>query len=433
MDENEQSPEKREFIAKSKEFWNPSKTQFWQDQQVDLVIDRREGYLLYDMDGRRLIDVHLNGGTYNIGHRHPELIEVLNRGTGRFDMGNHHFPALGRTALAEELAKVCGGGMQYTMYTAGGAEAIDLAIKCARHATQKRKIVSIINAYHGHSGLAVATGADRFSKTFLSDRPDEFIHVPFNDLNAMEDALHAKDIAAVIMETIPATYGFPIPLPGYLKEVKKLCERYAAKYIADEVQTGLMRCGEMWGYQRYGIEPDIMVTGKGISGGMYPIACVVAKEDSAAWLKQDGFAHMSTMGGAELGCLVALKVLEILQRPQTKPIVNYISEMMKTGLGEIMKLYSDFFVGIRQCGVVMGLEFDYPEGAKPVMKHLYEHGVWAIFSTLDPRVLQFKPGVLMPTALCEELLERVERAIGLARAECLGKKSGQKRWSRTAA
>ena len=430
---NEQSPEKKEFIEKSKEFWNPNKTQFWQDQHVDLVIDRREGYLLYDMDGRRLIDVHLNGGTYNIGHRHPELIEVLNRGTGRFDMGNHHFPALGRTALAEELAKVCGGGMQYTMYTAGGAEAIDLAIKCARHATQKRKIVSIINAYHGHSGLAVATGADRFSKTFLSDRPDEFIHVRFNDLNAMEDALRAKDIAAVIMETIPATYGFPIPLPGYLKEVKKLCERYAAKYIADEVQTGLMRCGEMWGYQRYGIEPDLMVTGKGISGGMYPIACVVAKEDSAAWLKQDGFAHMSTMGGAELGCLVALKVLEILQRPQTRPIVNYISEMMKTGLGEIMKLYSDFFVGIRQCGVVMGLEFDYPEGAKPVMKHLYEHGVWAIFSTLDPRVLQFKPGVLMPTALCEELLERVERAIGLARAECLGKKSGQKRWSRTAA
>ena len=425
MDTHEQSPEKREFIAKSKEFWNPNKTQFWQDQHVDLVIDRREGYLLYDMDGMRLIDVHLNGGTYNLGHRHPELIEALIRGTTRFDMGNHHFPALGRTALAEELAKVCGGGMQYTMYAAGGAEAIDLALKSARHATQKRKIVSIINAYHGHSGLAVATGADRFSKTFLADRPDEFIHVPFNDLDAMEDALRAKDIAAVIMETIPATYGFPMPVPGYLKGVKKLCERYDALYIADEVQTGLMRCGEMWGYQRFGIEPDIMVTGKGISGGLYPIACVVAKPHAAAWLKQDGFAHMSTMGGGELGCLVALKVLEILQRPQLRPIVNYISETMRAGLTEIMKLYPDFFVGIRQCGVVMGLEFDYPEGAKPVMKHLYEHGVWAIFSTLDPRVLQFKPGVLMTASLCDELLERVERAIGLAHAECMGAKSGR--------
>ncbi len=317
--------------------------------------------------------------------------------------------------------------MQYTMYTAGGAEAIDLAIKSARHAMQKRKIVSIVNAYHGHSGLAVATGADRFSKTFLSDRPDEFIHVPFNDLDAMEDALRAKDIAAVIMETIPATYGFPMPVPGYLAAVKRLCERYDALYIADEVQTGLMRTGEMWGYQRYGVEPDLMVTGKGIGGGLYPIACVVAKPEAASWLKQDGFAHMSTMGGAELGCLVSLKVLEILQRPQIRPIVNYISETMCAGLTEIMRLYPDFFVGIRQCGVVMGLEFDFPEGAKPVMKHLYEHGVWAIFSTLDPRVLQFKPGVLMTAALCAELLERVERAIGLAHAECMGAKSAATR------
>ena len=106
MAELEQSPEKREFIAKSKQFWNPAKTQAWQDMGVDLVIDRREGYFLYDMDGRRLIDLHLNGGTYNIGHRHPELVEVLNRGTTRFDMGNHHFPSQGRTALAEMLARI---------------------------------------------------------------------------------------------------------------------------------------------------------------------------------------------------------------------------------------------------------------------------------------------------------------------------------------
>lgn len=420
-DHTQQSPEKREFIAKSKTFWNPGKTQAWQDMGVDLVIDRREGYLLWDIDGRRLIDLHLNGGTYNIGHRHPELIEVLNRGTQRFDMGNHHFPSQARTALAEMLARICGGDLHYTMYASGGAEAIDIALKTARHATQRRKIVSIINAYHGHTGLAVAAGADRFKKIFLSDQPDDFVHVPFNDLTAMEDALKGRDVAALIMETIPATYGFPMPLPGYLEEVKKLCERYGALYIADEVQTGLMRCGEMWGYQRYGITPDMIVAGKGISGGMYPIACVVAREPYAGWLTQDGFAHMSTMGGAELGCLVAMKTLEILQRPTVRPMVNYISETFRNGLHEIMKLYPDFFVGIRQCGVVMGLEFDFPEGAKPVMRHLYENGVWAIFSTLDPRVLQFKPGVLMTADLCQEVLERVERSVGLAHAECLGR------------
>ncbi len=415
------SEAKLQVLQASKTFWNPDKTQFWQEAGVDLVIDRREGYCLYDMDGKRLIDVHLNGGTYNLGHRNAELIEVLNAGARRFDMGNHHFPALARTALAEKLAACTPEGLQYTIYGAGGAEAVELAIKSARNATQKRKIVSIIKAYHGHSGLSVKTGDERFSKTFLSeDVLGEFVQVPFNDLDAMEDALKGRDVAAVIMETIPATYGFPMPHEGYLPAVKKLCERYDALYIADEVQTGLMRTGQLWGITRYGVTPDIMVIGKGITGGMYPISCCVVSERAGAWLKQDGFAHMSTAGGAELGCIVALKVLEITQRPEVASMVRYVSDFVRAGLDEIQSLYPDFFIGIRQHGVVMGLEFNDPEGAKPVMRRLYEHGVWAIFSTLDPRVLQFKPGILMTQDLCEDLLRRVETAIGLARDDVMG-------------
>ena len=415
------SEAKLEFLEASKTWWNPNKTEFWQDAGVDLVIDRREGYCLYDMDGRRLIDVHLNGGTYNLGHRNPELVEVLNAGAQRFDMGNHHFPALARTALAESLAECTPEGLQYTIYGAGGAEAVELAIKSARHATKRRKIVSIVKAYHGHSGLSVKTGDERFSKTFLSeDLLGEFVQVPFNQLDAMEDALKAGDAAAVIMETIPATYGFPMPREGYLPEVKRLCERYGALYIADEVQTGLMRTGDMWGVSRYGVVPDIMVIGKGITGGMYPISCCVTSPRAGSWLQEDGFAHMSTAGGAELGCIVALKVLEITQRPEVRSMVRYISDYLRSGLDEIQALYPDFFAGIRQHGVVMGLEFNHPEGAKPVMRRLYQNGVWAIFSTLDPRVLQFKPGILMTQSLCEDLLRRVEAAIGLARGDLMG-------------
>jgi len=415
------SIEKLEFLEQSKTFWNPDKTRFWQDVGVDLVIDRREGYCLYDMDGKRLIDVHLNGGTYNLGHRNAELIEVLNAGAKRFDMGNHHFPALARTALAEALAKCTPDGLQYTIYGAGGAEAVELAIKSARHATQKRKIISIIKAYHGHSGLAVKTGDERFSKTFLSeDTLGEFIQVPFNNLEAIEEALKGKDVAAIIMETIPATYGFPMPHEGYLPAVKSLCERYDALYIADEVQTGLMRTGKLWGITKYGVTPDIMVIGKGITGGMYPISCCVVNERAGQWLKQDGFAHMSTAGGAELGCIVALKVLEITQRPEVASMVGYISDFIRAGLDDIQALYPDFFIRIRQNGVIMGLEFNDPEGAKPVMRHLYDHGVWAIFSTLDPSVLQFKPGILMTQSLSEDLLARVEVAIGLAAKEIMG-------------
>ena len=416
------SEAKLEFLDRSRAFWNPGKTQDWQDMGIDLVIDRREGYYLYDMDGHRLIDLHLNGGTYNLGHRNPELVQALKAGSERFDMGNHHFPALARTALAEALAACAPSpDMRYTAYGSGGGEAIDIALKTARHATQKRKIVSIIKAYHGHTGLAVKTGDDRFSKLFLSeDTEGEFIQVPFNDLNAMEDALRGRDVAAVIMETIPATYGFPMPHEGYLPGVKQLCERYDALYIADEVQTGLMRCGEIWACTKYGIEPDIMVTGKGIGGGIYPIACVLISERCGGWLKEDGFGHISTGGGAELGCIVAMKVLEMVQRPEVRTMVRYISDYMRAGLDQIMAAYPDFFIGIRQHGVVMGLEFNHEQGAKPVMKHLYDNGVWAIFSSLDPRVLQFKPGLLMTQADCEEVIRRVEIAVGLARDEVMG-------------
>ncbi len=131
---------------------------------------------------------------------------------------------------------------------------------------------------------------------------------------------------------------------------------------------------------------------------------------------------MSTSGGAELGCIVALKVLEICQRPEVRSLVHYISNYMGLGLRQIQNLYGDFFVGIRQSGEVMGLEFDHPKGAMGVMKALYENGVWAIFSTLDPRVLQFKPGILMERTVCEELLERVEVAIGQARRQVLGER-----------
>ncbi|HYJ76691.1 MAG TPA: aminotransferase class III-fold pyridoxal phosphate-dependent enzyme, partial [Kineosporiaceae bacterium] len=298
------------------------------------------------------------------------------------------------------------------------------ALKTARHATKRRKIVSIVKAYHGHTGLAVATGDERFSELFLSERPEEFPHVPFNDLDAMDAALRGRDVAAVIMETIPATYGFPLPEPGYLETVKELCERHGTLYIADEVQTGLMRTGELWGITKHGIAPDILVTGKGISGGMYPIAAVLVSERAAGWLTEDGFGHISTFGGAELGCVAALKALEICSRPETRSMVHYIADLVRRGLREIQATYPDWFVGIRQNGVVLGLEFAHPQGAKAVMRRLYEHGVWAIFSTLDPRVLQYKPGILLEPELVEELLMRTEVAIGAAARDLRGVRNG---------
>lgn len=405
---------KEDLLDTAIRYWNPDKTKFWQKLGVDLVIDRREGYFLYDMSGRRLIDLHLNGGTYNFGHRNPELVETLKYALDYFDMGNHWFPSVARSALAEELVGIS-PGLKYAVFGAGGAEAVEIALKSARFATKRRRILSIYKGYHGHSGLSVATGDDRFSKIFLADRPEEFEQVPFNDLAAMERALSGRDVAALIIETIPATYGFPMPDDGYLPACKALCQKYGTVYIADEVQTGLMRTGEMWGWQSYGVQPDIYVTAKGLSGGLYPISAAVVDERCGDWLNIDGAAHITTTGGAELGCIVAMKVLEMLQRPAVVANVAAVTEFFATGMAEMMRRHGDIFSGVRQKGVVLGLEFDHPEGAVHVSRALYEHGVWAIFSSLDKRVLQFKPGVLKSVELCEEILDRFDAAMPRAR------------------
>ena len=222
---------KAELLAAAERYWNPDKTRFWQASGVPLVIGRRVGYVIHDVTGKRLLDMHLNGGTYNLGHRNPEIIAAVTQAMDYFDVGNHHFPSIARTALAQALVETAPAGIAKVMFGSSGGEAIDLAIKSARHATGRRRVVSIMRAYHGHTGLAVGTGDERFARLFLSSRPDEFTHVPFNDIDAMAQALNQNDVAAVIMETIPATYGFPLPAPGYLKAVKELCERFGAETV----------------------------------------------------------------------------------------------------------------------------------------------------------------------------------------------------------
>ncbi len=410
--------DKATVLADSTRYWNPDKVHAWAARGVDLVIGRREGYHLYDMDGQCLIDLHLNGGTYNLGHRNPEIIAELKEALDHFDMGNHHFPAIGRAALAKALVENSPSNMRYAIFASGGGEAIDIALKCARYATKRKKIVSIQHAYHGHTGLALGTAADRYAKQFLSDgHPAEYVKVPFNDLAAMEAALMMGDSACVIMETIPATYGFPMPDDGYLPAVKALCEKFGSLYIADEVQTGLMRCGDgnLWGITGYGVTPDIIVTGKGLSGGIYPIAAVIVNEPAGGWLTEDGWGHISTFGGAELGCIAALKTLEITLRAETISNVDQIATHLRGGLDRIKARYDGFFTGIRQRGVIFGLEFSaHPQGAKKVMRGLYENGIWAIFSQLDQSVLQFKPGLLLTPAECDEILHRTEAGIAAA-------------------
>ena len=403
------SPTKARILEQTRDYLYPGRVDRLLEGGIDLVPGRREGYRLWDVDGRELLDLHLNGGTFSLGHRNSELSQILSDGLADWDVGNHHFGSQPKALLAKALVDAAPGDMQYAVLTCGGSEAVEVAIKSARWATGRRRIVSIDAGFHGRTGLSGAAGNDEVARFFLSDRPEEFTRIPFNDLDAMRAALRSGDVAAVLLETIPATCGFPIPNDDYLPGVKALCEEHGALYIADEVQTGLGRTGRMWGVDNWSVEPDILITGKGLSGGLYPVSAAVLSARAGAWLEVNGWGHVSTFGGSDLGCLVALRVLEICSDPALLANVNEQADYLRAGLQALARRFP-FLVDIRQKGLVMGLQFSDKTAGLGMMRALYENGIWAIVAGFDESVVQFKPGLLIDREYCDEVLRRVENA-----------------------
>lgn len=399
---------KDQCIADAREFLHPGRVAAYEKMGVMPVLASAEGYRFRDVDGRKYQDFHLNGGTFNLGHRNRELIAILKRGFRKIGIGNHHFVNCARARLAKRLVGSVPGA-QYAVFAASGGEANDVAIKSARHTTGRRKIVSMHGGYHGRTGLSGSAGDAENAKFFRSALP-EFSTVEFNDLNAMANALKARDVAAIIVESLPATAGFLRPAPGYLAALSDLCEEFGTLYIADEVQTGLGRTGALWSFSQLGGRPDILVTAKGLSGGIYPIAATVLSQRAGTWLTESGWGHVSTFGGADVACEIALRVLEICSDESHLEHANAVADYIKAGLRDIQSRHG-FLEQIHGAGLAMGLEFDSPSGGVDMMRALYERGLWAMFASFNSAILQFKPGFLIEFGLCDEALQRLEEAV----------------------
>ena len=403
--------EKQKILEMAKEHVCPGKIDTFGQIGIDLVIGKREGPYIFDADGKQLIDLHINGGTFNLGHRNEELISILVSALAETDIGNHHFASEARALLAKKFSEKTPGDLHYTVFASGGSEAVDVAIKTARWATKRRQVVSLDKGYHGSTGISGNVGDTKNIDFFLSrGSKEEYEHVPFNDLFAMEQILSKENTAAVIMETIPATYGFPLPEDDYLLNVKGLCEKYGALYIADEVQTGLGRTGNLWGVETFGVVPDILVAGKGLSGGIYPISATVISKKYGGWLIENGFGHVSTFGGAEPGCHVASRVLDICSDPDILASVRENAAVLGDGFAALKDRYP-FLCEIRQCGLVIGLKYDDPLGAVTMCKALYENGVWAMIAGFDYSVMQCKPWLYLDRPLIDDILTRFEAAL----------------------
>ena len=370
---------------------------------LELVMGRREGIRFWDAySGRSWINCHCNGGVFNLGHRHPRVVAALRAALDELDIGNHHLISGFRAALASRLSATTGGRLPGVVFAPGGGEVVDIAIKTARGATGRQRVVSARGGYHGHTGLALAAGDPEYRDPFGPNLPG-FVQVPFGDLDALA-AVVDHDTAAVLLEPIPATLGMPLPPPGYLESVRALCREWGAKLVLDEVQTGLGRTGRMWCAHWDGVVPDALVTGKGLGGGLYPMAAVLLSDELHEVFHRHPFVHIATFGGAELGCVPALAVLDIIEED------GFLERVR-----ELSGRFGDGFTGLpfelRRRGLMMGFVFQDQGAAMASAAALFETGVFVVWANNDRRVLQFLPPLMLSDDEAGELIGRVRDAL----------------------
>jgi len=401
---------KEAIVRRFAEYVSSGKAETFKSYDMEFVFGRREGPYVWDAaGGKRLINCHCNGGVFNLGHRHPQVIKALQNSLKELDIGNHHLISEQRALLGEKLAGLMPGDISCTVFGVGGGEAIDLAIKLARGYTGKFKVVSALGGYHGHTGFALATGDEQYRSPFGPNLPG-FLQVPFNNVSALEQAVDG-DTAAVIFETIPATLGMPVPSADFYREARRICTNKGALLIIDEVQSGLGRTGILWGIEHFDVVPDIIVIGKGLSGGIYPMSATCYRKELSGFFHKNPFIHVSTFGGAEVGCPVAAAVLDISSSPAFLENVNRLAAIFRDGFAEMKKKHPSILTGLRQLGLMMGIEM-VNDTCGPIMtKACYDHGILAIYANNDRRVCQLLPPLIIDTKTAHQILEGVDGAL----------------------
>jgi len=400
---------KKRIIERFGRHVSSGKAEFFAQVGVDLIFGKREGVYVWDVDGQKLIDCHCNGGVFNLGHRNPRIIAALKKALEELDIGNHHFISEHRALLAERLASLSPGDLKRVIFGVGGGEAIDTAIKLARGHTGRPKVISARGGYHGHTGFALAAGDEQYRKPF-EPLPLGFIQVPFGDLPALEAAMDTET-AAVMFETIPATLGIVVPPEGFFAGVRQLCDHYGALMIIDEVQTGLGRCSDIWGINTYGVIPDILVTAKGLSGGIYPISAILYREHLNPFLHENPFIHISTFGGAEVGCYVALEVLNILEEPGFLEHVRKMARLFGEGLARLQERHPEVLMEVRQRGLMMGLKMINDTCGPLLTLAGLHHGLLTIYANHDQSVNQLLPPLTIREDEAGEVTEILDRML----------------------
>lgn len=396
-----------ELIA---EHLSPNKARAYQAVGIDLVQGRREGVRVWDLEGRDFINCRSSGGVFNFGHHPPFAVEALTAALAEHDMGDWLLPSVRRARGAAALGRLLPEPLRYTFFTASGAEAVEVACKLARSVTGRPGLVSAEHGYHGHVGFSLAMNDPALCDRYRPLTP-AIERVPFGDIDALDRAV-GEQTAAVVMETIPATGGYLIAPAEWFAAMRAMCDERGALLILDEVQAGLGRTGRLWALEHFGVVPDMLITGKGTSAGVYPISACCFGERVEAHFAEDPFFHPSSFAGSELGARVVEAVVERYEDPALLAHVRAMGARMRAGFDALVARHPEQLASHHGLGLMLALETHSAQQGLELTKQCFAHGLLAIFAFNRQSTLQVMPPLIVQAGEVDEILERLDAAVG---------------------
>jgi len=395
-----------------KEFVNPPLARVMKLSGSPVEV-RARGCTIWDQNGKAYLDFAGGYGVFTLGYMHPKVVEAVRAQLQLIALSGKTMFNVQLGRAARRLAELAPGDLRISFWCNSGTEAIEGAIKLARAATGRAKIVGTHGAFHGKTlGALSVSGRETFQAPFRPLLADS-IAVPYAQTNGLEAVL--TDAAAFVVEPVQGEGGVNVPHAGYLREVRAICDRTGALFVADEIQSGLGRCGYRFACDRDGVVPDVMTLAKGLSGGVVPVGAFIARPD--IWRRAFGEAplvHTSTFGGSEIACAAALAAMEVLVDEDLAEFARVRGEQLLRGARAIAREFPAVVREARGLGLLVGVELTNEGYGGWIIPEMLKSGVTAAWTLNAQRVIRLEPPLIVSEAEVDRAVEALRAGVSTA-------------------
>ncbi|PSR36117.1 MAG: putrescine aminotransferase, partial [Sulfobacillus thermosulfidooxidans] len=366
--------------------------------------------IIVDEEGNQYIDCAGGYGVFVQGYQNSRIVERAHQQLDQLSLSSRVLLNRPMIALAEELARLTPGDLQYSFFCNSGAEAVEAALKFARIQTGRPRIISTYGAFHGKTlGALSVSGRDTYRQPFAPLLPD-IIHVPYGDAQKVAEVMDDQ-VAAVIVEPIQGEGGVIVPPDEYLPALRGLCDQHGALLIADEVQTGIGRTGRLFAVEHSGVVPDLMCLAKALGGGVMPIGAVVGRPSAWTFFDSAPLIHTSTFGGNPLACAVAQEALRVTVEDDLPQRAATLGATLLNGLKQLQGRFSRAITDVRGRGLMIGVEVPSAGVGGALISELFQRHVLAVYTLNNDRVIRMVPPLVITAAQIDQVLKVWEQAL----------------------